>query len=93
LNPKICSKETIVKLKAVLANVVKRTGSNCFKDFSMAGNRDGTVNYGKAGRTGMYYASSLWAFQLRTQYSCIVVVHKPNTALNNYYGADVAGPV
>jgi cell division protein FtsI (penicillin-binding protein 3) len=24
------------------------------------------------------------------KYSCIVVVHKPNTALNNYYGADVA---
>jgi hypothetical protein len=24
LNPKICSKETIVKLKAVLANVVKK---------------------------------------------------------------------
>jgi cell division protein FtsI (penicillin-binding protein 3) len=27
------------------------------------------------------------------KYSCIVVVHKPSTALNNYYGADVAGPV
>ena len=23
----------------------------------------------------------------------IVVVHKPNTSMNNYYGADVAGPV
>ena len=27
------------------------------------------------------------------KYSCIVVVHKPNTSGNNYYGADVAGPV
>ncbi|HMI07244.1 MAG TPA: PASTA domain-containing protein, partial [Flavobacterium sp.] len=27
------------------------------------------------------------------KYSCIVVVHEPNTSKNNYYGADVAGPV
>jgi cell division protein FtsI (penicillin-binding protein 3) len=27
------------------------------------------------------------------KYSCIVVVHKPSTVNNNYYGADVAGPV
>jgi cell division protein FtsI/penicillin-binding protein 2 len=25
------------------------------------------------------------------KYSCIVVVHKPSTVNNNYYGADVAG--
>jgi cell division protein FtsI (penicillin-binding protein 3) len=37
----------------------------------------------------MYY--SLWLFSSENpKYSCIVVVHKPNTALN-YYGADVAG--
>jgi cell division protein FtsI (penicillin-binding protein 3) len=30
-------------------------------------------------------------FQLILQeYSCIVVVHKPSTVNNNYYGADVA---
>ena len=29
----------------------------------------------------------------KPKYSCIVVVHKPNTSKNNYYGADVAGPV
>jgi cell division protein FtsI/penicillin-binding protein 2 len=27
------------------------------------------------------------------KFSCIVVVHKPSTVNNNYYGADVAGPV
>ena len=27
------------------------------------------------------------------KYSCIVVVHKPSTKNNNYYGAGVAGPV
>ncbi len=52
INPKICSQETIKKLKAVLANVVKKgTGSKLYsKDFSMAG-KTGTaaVNYAKDG--------------------------------------------
>lgn len=98
LNPRICSPETILKLKAVLANVVKKgTGSKLYsKDFSMAG-KTGTaqVDYGKSGRSGMYYASSFVGYfpADKPLYSCIVVVHRPNTALNNFYGADVAGPV
>ncbi|UWY30027.1 transpeptidase family protein [Flavobacterium sp. TR2] len=98
INPKVCSPETLKKVKAVLANVVKKgTGSKLYsKDFSMAG-KTGTamVNYGNAGRAGMYYASSFAGYfpADHPKYSCIVVVHKPNTAKNNYYGADVAGPV
>ncbi|MCV9926733.1 transpeptidase family protein [Flavobacterium sp. LS1R49] len=98
LNPKVCSPETIKKLKAVLANVVKKgTGSKLYsKDFSMAG-KTGTamVNYGNVGRAGLYYASSFVGYfpADHPKYSCIVVVHKPNTSRNNYYGADVAGPV
>ena len=98
LNPRICSQETILKLQAVLENVVKKgTGSKLYsKDFSMAG-KTGTaqVNYGKNGRSEMYYASSFVGYFPADQpkYSCIVVVHKPNTAFNNFYGADVAGPV
>ena len=98
LNPRICSQETILKLQAVLANVVKKgTASKLYsKDFSMAG-KTGTaaVNYGKAGGAGKYYASSFVGYfpADKPMYSCIVVVHKPSTALNNYYGADVAGPV
>ena len=98
LNPRICSQETVLKLRAVLENVVKKgTGSKLYsKDFSMAG-KTGTaqVDYGKTGRSGMYYASSFVGYFPADQpkYSCIVVVHRPNTALNNFYGADVAGPV
>ncbi|WP_316634303.1 penicillin-binding protein [uncultured Flavobacterium sp.] len=98
INPKICSPETLKKVRAVLQNVVKKgTASKLYsKDFSMAG-KTGTamVNYGKAGREGMYYASSFVGYfpADHPKYSCIVVVHKPNTANNNYYGADVAGPV
>ena len=97
INPKICSNETLKKVQAVLENVVKRgTGSKLYsKDFSMAG-KTGTaqVDYHKTDGS-MYYASSFAGYfpAQNPKYSCIVVVHKPNTTLNNYYGADVAGPV
>jgi cell division protein FtsI (penicillin-binding protein 3) len=98
MNTKICSQETILKLKAILQNVVKKgTASKLYsKDFSMAG-KTGTaqVNYSKNGGSEKYYASSFVGYfpAEKPKYSCIVVVHKPNTANNNYYGADVAGPV
>ena len=98
INPSICSQETIKKLKTVLQNVVKRgTGSKLYsKDFSMAG-KTGTAqaNYGKNGGNDKHYISSFVGFfpAENPKYSCIVVVHKPNTSMNNYYGADVAGPV
>ncbi|UPT71640.1 MAG: transpeptidase family protein [Flavobacterium sp. JAD_PAG50586_2] len=98
INPKICSDETIKKLKAVLLNVVKRgTGLKLYsKDFSMAG-KTGTAqaNYAKNGGSDKYYISSFVGYfpAENPKYSCIVVVHKPNTSGNNYYGADVAGPV
>ena len=98
LNPKVCSTETILKLKAVLQNVVKKgTGKGLYsKDFSMAG-KTGTaqVNYAKNGGSEKYYASSFVGYfpAENPKYSCIVVVHKPSTINNNYYGADVAGPV
>jgi cell division protein FtsI (penicillin-binding protein 3) len=98
INPKICSDETLAKVKAVLLNVVKKgTASKLYsKDFSMAG-KTGTaaVNYAKDGGAGKYYASSFVGYfpADHPKYSCIVVVHKPSTVNNNYYGADVAGPV
>ena len=98
INPKICSDETIKKLRAVLENVVKKgTGAKLYsKDFSMAG-KTGTAqaNYGKNGGNDKHYISSFVGFfpAENPKYSCIVVVHKPNTSGNNYYGADVAGPV
>jgi cell division protein FtsI (penicillin-binding protein 3) len=98
INPKVCSDETIKKLIAVMQNVVKRgTASKLYsKDFSMAG-KTGTAqaNYGKNGGNDKHYISSFVGFfpAEKPKYSCIVVVHKPNTSGDNYYGADVAGPV
>ncbi|TRX42243.1 penicillin-binding protein [Flavobacterium restrictum] len=98
INPKICSDETIKKMKTVLQNVVKRgTAAKLYsKDFSMAG-KTGTAaaGYGTNGGSDKYYISSFVGYfpADHPKYSCIVVVHKPNTSKNNYYGADVAGPV
>lgn len=94
INPKICSEETLLKVKKVLENVVKNgTGKGLYSaDFSMAG-KTGTaqVNYSKA---EMSYASSFVGYFPADQpkYSCIVVVHNPDKT-KGYYGADVAGPV
>lgn len=96
INPKICSDETLKKVRAILENVVKRgTGSKLYsKDFSMAG-KTGTaqVDYGK-GKDNMYYSSSFAGYfpADNPQYSCIVIIHKPSTG-KGYYGADVSGPV
>lgn len=98
INPKICSNQTIKKIKALLENVVKRgTGEKLYsKDFSMAG-KTGTAqaNYAVNGGTEKHYISSFVGFfpADSPKYSCIVVVHKPDTSKNSYFGADVAGPV
>ena len=81
-----------------MLNVVKRgTAAKLFsKDFSMAG-KTGTAqaNYATNGGSEKHYISSFVGYfpAENPKYSCIVVVHKPDVSKNNYYGADVAGPV
>ena len=98
INPKICSDNTIKKLKAIMQNVVKiGTAKKIYsKDFSMAG-KTGTAqgNYGINGGANKHYISSFVGFFPvdKPKYTCIVIVHKPNTASGSFYGADVAAPV
>ncbi|MGB5243102.1 MAG: penicillin-binding protein [Lutimonas sp.] len=95
INPKICSQETIDKVKVMMENVVKRgTAENIYDpNFSMAG-KTGTcqTDYWKDG--GPKYISSFVGYfpAEKPQYSCIVVIHKPNKKIG-YYGNIVAGPV
>ena len=95
INEKICSDETLSKVKAVLQNVVKKgTGSKLYsKNFSMAG-KTGTVQMNYRDKSKLYYASSFVGYfpADEPKYSCIIVIHKPNVEAG-YYGADVAGPV
>ncbi|WP_339835055.1 penicillin-binding protein [uncultured Flavobacterium sp.] len=95
INEKICSDETLNKVRAILSNVVKKgTGSKLYSpNFSMAG-KTGTVQMNYRDKSKLYYASSFVGYfpADKPKYSCIVVVHKPNVE-SGYYGADVAGPV
>ena len=96
LNPKICSDATVGKVKEMMKNVVVRgTATNIYsKDFSMAGKTGTcTTDYGDKSAKKQYIASFAGYFPAdNPKYSCIVVIHKPNTAIG-YYGNVVAAPV
>ncbi len=94
INPSVCSQETISKVKVMMENVVKRgTASNLYSaSFSMAG-KTGTCQTEYWKGAGNYISSFAGYFPANNpKYSCIVVIHKPNTA-KGYYGNIVAGPV
>lgn len=99
INKAICSKETVAEIQEILKNVVYRgTGRKLYsEDFSMAG-KTGTArveygNYEEWLKDKKYVSSFTGYFPAENpKYSCIVVIHKPNTK-TGFYGADVSGPV
>ncbi len=95
LNPRICSQETVDKVKKLLENVVEHgTGSKLYSpNFSMAG-KTGTCQKDYANKDKLSYISSFAGFfpADNPKYSCIVVIHEPDKSVG-YYGADVSGPV
>jgi len=97
INKQICSKETILKLQALLKNVVEKkhgTGHRLYsKNFSMAG-KTGTCQKDYRDKEKLNYISSFAGYfpAENPKYSCIVVIHEPDKSVG-YYGADVSGPV
>ncbi len=95
LNPRICSQETVDKVKKLLENVVEHgTGKKLYSpNFSMAG-KTGTCQKDYAQKDKLSYISSFAGFfpADNPKYSCIVVIHEPDKGVG-YYGADVSGPV
>lgn len=94
INPKICSQESINKVKVMMENVVKRgTAVNIYdKNYSMAG-KTGTCQTEYWTGNTQYISSFVGYFPAdKPKYSCIVVVHKPNKKIG-YYGNVVAAPV
>ncbi|WP_273567852.1 penicillin-binding protein [Maribacter halichondriae] len=99
INPAICSKETIGKVKQLLKNIVEKkhgTGHRLYSpNFSMAG-KTGTTqkNYVAKDPDKLKYISSFAGYfpAENPKYSCIVVIHEPDRSVG-YYGADVSGPV
>lgn len=99
LNPKICSQETIDKVKSALEGVVENgTASNLRNaDYKIAG-KTGTAqiankHYGYSYQSKVSHQASFVGYfpADNPQYSCIVVVNAPSK--NVYYGNLVAGPI
>jgi cell division protein FtsI (penicillin-binding protein 3) len=94
INSKICSQETIDKVREMMKNVVKRgTATNIYnKNYELAGKTGTCQTEYWTGQT-KYISSFAGYFPAdNPQYSCIVIIHKPKKEIG-YYGADVAGPV
>ena len=95
LNPAICSRETLAKVKKVMTQVVERgTATNIHTNAYAIAGKTGTcqMNYWKQGKPD--YQSSFAGFfpADNPRYSIIVVVNNPVSHIG-YYGATVAGPV
>ncbi|WP_303317514.1 penicillin-binding protein [Flavivirga abyssicola] len=98
IKKKICSDETLNKIREILKNIVVRgTGEKLYSEnFSMAG-KTGTARteyWMKGWEDDKRYISSFSGYfpVENPKYSCIVVIHKPSTEVG-FYGADVTGPV
>ncbi|WP_417589337.1 penicillin-binding protein [Owenweeksia hongkongensis] len=95
INPSICSKETLAKVRSMLDGVVENgTATNLQSPLVKIAGKTGTcqLNYWKRD-TRDYQASFAGYFPAdNPQYTCIVVVNKPNNHMG-YYGSTVAGPV
>jgi cell division protein FtsI (penicillin-binding protein 3) len=94
INKRICSKETLKKVKRLLEGVVENGTASNIKDsyYSIAG-KTGTSKKVKDGKyTNSYYTSFAGYFPAdRPKYSCIVVIDNPQGF--RQYGSDVAAPV
>lgn len=99
INPSICSKETIAKVRECLEGVVEHgTATNLSGgDLKIAG-KTGTAQiandkYGYEYESKIsYQASFVGYFPAESpEYSCIVVINAPSN--NVYYGNQVAGPI
>lgn len=94
INPRIASQSTINAVKAMMENTVRRgTAKNIYSPaFSMAG-KTGTCQTEYWIEPNRYISSFAGYFPAdNPQYSCIVVIHKPEKSIG-YYGNIVAAPV
>ncbi|UYZ64823.1 penicillin-binding protein [Hymenobacter weizhouensis] len=94
LNPKICSDETLRKVKAMMEGVVEHGTARGIRttDYLMAGKTGTAWKFKNGAYTKVYSTSFCGYFPAdNPKYSCIVVVDSPKNG--RIYGADVAAPV
>ncbi|TXK44484.1 transpeptidase family protein [Pontibacter qinzhouensis] len=94
LDEKICSDETLKKLRAMMEGVVEHgTAKNIrSNDYKVAG-KTGTARKVKNGKYVKTYSTSFVGYfpADNPKYSCIVIIDSPRGV--NVYGGDVAAPV
>lgn len=94
-NKRICSKETLVKLKQLMEGVVENgTASHLKSPYYRIAGKTGTAQIakGNSGYRKVYLASFAGFFPAdNPAYSCIVTISEPKMGV--YYGGWVAGPV
>ncbi len=94
VNEKICSDETLRKVRILLESVVEEgTAKNIKNDYYKIAGKTGTAKKLVDGLyTKTYYTSFVGYFPAdRPQYSCVVVIDNPKGY--QQYGSDVAAPV
>ncbi len=94
LNEKICSDETLAKVKVLLESVVEEgTASNIRNThYKIAGKTGTAKKIVDRKYTNTYYTSFAGYFPAKNpKYSCIVIIDNPKGY--NQYGSDVAAPV
>lgn len=95
INKKICSDETLRKLKIMLEGVVERGTARKFRHgFYKVAGKSGTSNKIKNGKyTDDTFASFAGYFPAdKPRYSCIVVIDDPQ-GIRHHFGGQVAAPV
>ncbi|MET4107107.1 penicillin-binding protein [Hymenobacter sp. UYP22] len=94
LNPKICSEETLQKVRAMMEGVVEHGTARGIRttDYLIAGKTGTAWKFKNGAYTKVYSTSFCGYFPAdNPKYSCIVVVDSPKNG--RIYGADVAAPV
>lgn len=96
IKSRIASKQTISKAKSMLEGAVKYgTGQNIYSEDILLAGKTGTTQmaYWKKDEGRQYISSFAGYFPANDpEYSCIVVIYKPDTR-KGYYGSTVAAPV
>lgn len=94
LNPGICSRKTLKKIRTLLEGVVREgTARNIQNPYYSIAGKTGTTQKIKNGRyTRKYYTSFVGYFPAdKPKYSCIVVIDEPKGF--RQYGSNVSAPV
>ena len=96
LNPSICSNTTLSKVQKMMFNVIDKKWGTANKiknsQLKMAG-KTGTCQIEYTSEETQYVSSFVGYFPYeKPEYSCIIVINKPNKEIG-YYGGEVAAPV